>query len=201
MGLRVDFAQQITCIEPTNPPTSTQFSAHHTCNARGGWTLALSSLSASPPWRPNPRDSTRRRLQRLQRRDRSTLPSPSPPHRPRRRRLVLLHRRGTRNRGDWAAAPLFFSTAETGPHSIHRGGRTLEILPAVASTVSNAESDPPSTSASPTHWPSRCRLGLLHCRRSRNRPAFRHLHTRVSPQPPTPTFAYLHKLNRKSVSP
>jgi hypothetical protein len=128
------------------------FSALLTRNARGGRTLALSPSSASsPPRLPNPRDSTRRRLHRLQRRDRPSSPSPSPPHRGRRRRLILFHRGGTRNRGDLAAAPLFFSTAETKPHLIHRGGRTLGNPPAIASTVSNAESDPPSTSVSPTH--------------------------------------------------
>jgi hypothetical protein len=137
---------------PRIHPRARSYSAHLIRNARGSRTLALSSSAASsPPRRPNPRDSTRRRLQRLQRTDRPSSPSPSPPHRPRRRCLVLLHQRGTRNRRDRAVAPLFFSTAETESHLIHRGGRTLEILPAVASTVSNAESDPPSTSASPTH--------------------------------------------------
>jgi hypothetical protein len=132
------------------------FLALLTRNARGGRTLALSPPSASsPPQMPNPRDSTRRCLHCLQHRDRPPSPSPSPPHRGRRCRLVLLHRGGTRNRGDLAAAPLFFSTAETEPHLIHRGGRTLGNPLAVASTVSNVESDPPSTSASPTHWSSR----------------------------------------------
>jgi hypothetical protein len=137
---------------PRIHPRAHSFLALLTRNARGGRTLALSPPSASsPPQMPNPRDSTRRCLHCLQHRDRPPSPSPSPPHRGRRCRLVLLHRGGTRNRGDLAAAPLFFSTAETEPHLIHRGGRTLGNPPAAASTVSNVESDPPSTSASPTH--------------------------------------------------
>jgi hypothetical protein len=163
--------------------------------------LSPPSDCSSPPRRPNPRDSTRRCLQRLLHRDRPSSPSASPLHRPNRGRLGLLHRRGARNRGDRAAIALFFSTVEIEPHSLHRGGRTLEILPVVAFIVSNAESDPPSTSSSRTHWPSRRRLGLLHRRGTRNRPVLIPLHTLVSPLPPSPSFAYLHKLYRKSVSP
>jgi hypothetical protein len=118
----------------------------------------------APPRRPNPRDSTRRRLHRLQ-------------------------------RGDRAVVSLFFSTAKTEPPSLHRGSRTLEILPTVAFSVSNAETDPPSPSASP-HRPSRRRLGLLHRRGTQNRSVLIPLHTLVSPPPPSPSFSLLHSCCR-----
>jgi hypothetical protein len=84
------------------------FSAHLTRNARGGRTLALSPPSASsPPWRLNPRDSTRRRLHLLHCIDRDAIalffftgegpgivetepppPCSSPPQRPSRIRSI-----------------------------------------------------------------------------------------------------------------
>jgi hypothetical protein len=103
------------------------------------------------------------------------------------------------------AAVSFFSIAAAEP---------IEILPPVVPLPNPRQSTPPSRAPSTTPSPTRRqlqrplridraarRLGLLPCRGSRNRPAYRHIHTLVSPQPLTITFSYLHNLNRKSVSP
>jgi hypothetical protein len=131
------------------------FSAHLTCNARGGRTLAQSPPSASsPPRPPNPRLITavsffstavaehieilppsfhNRRIHLLHRRDPE---SPSPPQR--RRRLILPHREGTRNRGGGGAAPSFFSTAETETSIFSTAAAERRVPYAVASSVPNA---------------------------------------------------------------
>jgi hypothetical protein len=145
------------------------FSALLTRNTRGGRTLAQSPPSASsPPRLPNPRliaiviffstavaepieilppSFHRRRIHLLHRRDPE---SPSPPQS--RRRLVLLHRgRGPESRRRWRRPLVLLHRRDRALVLLHRNGRTLSNPPAVASSVSNAESDPPSNSASPTH--------------------------------------------------
>jgi hypothetical protein len=158
------------CIGPTNPATEHAFfSALLTRNARGGRTLAQSPPSASsPPLLPNhrliavvsffstaaaepieilPPSFHRLRIHLLHRRDPE---SPSPPQR--RRRLVLLHRgRDPESRRRWRRPLVLLHHRDKALVLLPRGGRTLGNPHAVASSVSNAESDPPSTSASPTH--------------------------------------------------
>jgi hypothetical protein len=150
------------CIGPTNPATEHAFfSALLTHNTRGGRTLAQSPSSASsPPQLSNPSLIAAMSFFSTA----AAEPIEILPLLFHRRRIHLLHRiegdvvalffftgEGTRNHGGGGAAPSFFSTAEIEPNLIHRGGRTLGNPPVVASSVSNAESDPPSTSASPTH--------------------------------------------------
>jgi hypothetical protein len=183
------------------------FSAHLSRNARGGRTLAKSPPSASSPPRPsNPRliaavsffstaateyteilppSFHRRRILLLHRRDPD---SPSPPQR--RSRRILPLREGTGNRGGGCAAPSFFSSVETETSIFSTTAAERRVPYAVASSVPNVES--------PTHFDTAARrLGLSLAEGSRNRPASRHIHTPVSHQPLTLTFAYLHNLNRK----
>jgi hypothetical protein len=153
------------CIGPTNPATEDAFfSAQLTRNARGGRTLAQSPSSASsPPRLPNPRliaavsffstraaepieipppppSFHRRRIHLFHRRDPE---SPSPPQR--RRRLVFLHSgRGPESRRQCHRPLVLLHRRDRALVLLHRGGRTLGNPPAVASSVSNSQSDPPS---------------------------------------------------------
>jgi hypothetical protein len=161
------------CIGPTNPATEDAFfSAQLTRNARGGRTLAQSPSSfSSPPRLPNPRliavvsffstavaepieilppSFHRCRIHLLHRRDPE---STSPPQR--RRRFVFLHRvRGPESRRRCCRPLFLLHRRDRALVPLHRGGRTLNLSvynSAVASSVYNSKSDPPSTSASPTH--------------------------------------------------
>jgi hypothetical protein len=190
------------CIGPTNLATEDAFfSAQLTRNARDGRTQAQSPpSSSSPPRLPDPRIIAAVSFFSIAAAEPiEILPpvvplpshSPSPPQRP----------------------GIAFSTAETSSicssppqRSSPRSSPPRRPNPRQSTPPSRAPSTTPSPTRRQLQRPLRIdravrRLELLPCRGSRNRPAYRHIHTLVSPQPLTITFAYLHNLNRKSVSP
>jgi hypothetical protein len=222
MGFRVDFAS-ILCVSGPRiqQPRTHFFSAQLTRHARGGRTLAQSPpSSSSPPWLSNPRliavvsFFSTAAAEPIEILPPPVVPppshSPSPPQRP----GIAFSLAETQS--------LCFSSPRKGPGIAEavpppplssppqrpspRSSPPRRLNPRQSTPSSRASSTTPSPTRRQLQRPLRIdravrRLGLLPCRGSRNRPAYRHIHTLVSPQPLTITFAYLHNLNRKSVSP